>query len=273
MIENKLKKNWSNNKATLNGWLSIPNAFTAEIMAEQGYDSITVDVQHGVIDFSDCVSMLQAMRASGVVPISRVPWLDPAIIMKVLDAGSMGVICPMVNTKSQAEELVSYCKYPPHGVRSFGPTRANISLGANYWKEANQNIVCLAMIETQEAYDNVEEIASTPGLDGLYIGPADLTLGLGKGKLAPGFDREEPEMIEATKNILAAAKKNNKIAALHCGTPEYAAKGVQWGFDMVTISNDVRLLISASSSSVKKFINLMNDYNTEIKSNKDSSSY
>ncbi|MDA1283618.1 MAG: aldolase/citrate lyase family protein [Proteobacteria bacterium] len=273
MIENKLKKNWSNNKATLNGWLSIPNAFTAEIMAEQGYDSITVDVQHGVIDFSDCVSMLQAMRASGVVPISRVPWLDPAIIMKVLDAGSMGVICPMVNTKSQAEELVSYCKYPPHGVRSFGPTRANISLGANYWKEANQNIVCLAMIETQEAYDNVEEIASTPGLDGLYIGPADLTLGLGKGKLAPGFDREEPEMIEATKNILAAAKKNNKIAALHCGTPEYAAKGVQWGFDMVTISNDVRLLISASSSSVKKFKNLMNDDNTEIKSNKDSSSY
>tara|TARA_B110000503_G_scaffold138812_1_gene225738 strand:+ start:1727 stop:2548 length:822 start_codon:yes stop_codon:yes gene_type:complete len=273
MIENKLKKNWSNNKATLNGWLSIPNAFTAEIMAEQGYDSITVDVQHGVIDFSDCVSMLQAMRASGVVPISRVPWLDPAIIMKVLDAGSMGVICPMVNTKSQAEELVSYCKYPPHGVRSFGPTRANISLGANYWKEANQNIVCLAMIETQEAYDNVEEIASTPGLDGLYIGPADLTLGLSKGKLAPGFDREEPEMIEATKNILAAAKKNNKIAALHCGTPEYAAKGVQWGFDMVTISNDVRLLISASSSSVKKFRNLMDDDNTEIKSNKDSSSY
>ena len=273
MIENKLKKNWSNNKATLNGWLSIPNAFTAEIMAEQGYDSITVDVQHGVIDFSDCVSMLQAMRASGVVPISRVPWLDPAIIMKVLDAGSMGVICPMVNTKSQAEELVSYCKYPPHGVRSFGPTRANISLGANYWNEANKNIVCLAMIETQEAYDNVEEIASTPGLDGLYIGPADLTLGLGKGKLAPGFDREEPEMIEATKNILAAAKKNNKIAALHCGTPEYAAKGVQWGFDMVTISNDVRLLISASSSSVKKFRNLMDDDNTEIKSNKDSSSY
>ena len=273
MIENKLKKNWSNNKATLNGWLSIPNAFTAEIMAEQGYDSITVDVQHGVIDFSDCVSMLQAMRASGVVPISRVPWLDPAIIMKVLDAGSMGVICPMVNTRSQAEELVSYCKYPPRGVRSFGPTRANISLGANYWKEANQNIVCLAMIETQEAYDNVEEIASTPGLDGLYIGPADLTLGLGKGKLAPGFDREEPEMIEATKNILASAKKNNKIAALHCGTPEYAAKGVQWGFDMVTISNDVRLLISASSSSVKKFRNLMDDDNTEIKSNKDSSSY
>ena len=218
-------------------------------------------------------SVLQAMRASGVVPISRVPWLDPAIIMKVLDAGSMGVICPMINTKSQAEELVSYCKYPPHGVRSFGPTRANISLGANYWKEANQNIFCLAMIETQEAYNNVEEIASTHGLDGLYIGPADLTLGLGKGKLAPGFDREEPEMIEATKNILAAAKKNNKIAALHCGTPEYAAKGVQWGFDMVTISNDVRLLISASSSSVKKFRNLMDDGNTEIKSNKDSSSY
>jgi 4-hydroxy-2-oxoheptanedioate aldolase len=273
MIENKLKKQWSTNKSTLNGWLSIPSAFTAEIMAEQGYDSITIDVQHGAIDFSDCISMLQAMRASGITPISRVPWLDPAIIMKVLDAGSMGVICPMVNNRSQAEELVSYCKYPPNGVRSFGPTRANISLGANYWQEANQNIFCLAMIETKEAYDNVEEIAATPGLDGLYIGPADLTLGLGKGQLAPGFDREEPEMIEATKNILVAAKKNNKIAALHCGSPEYAAKAINWGFNMVTISNDVRLLISASSSSVKKFRELSDSNDYEKKTKNDDGAY
>ncbi|MAV82169.1 MAG: 2,4-dihydroxyhept-2-ene-1,7-dioic acid aldolase [Pelagibacteraceae bacterium] len=273
MIENKLKKLWANNKPSLNGWLSIPSPFGAEIMAEQGYDSLTIDMQHGAIDYSDCLSMLQAMRASGVVPIARIPWLDHENVMKALDAGCLGLICPMVDTRVQAEELVSYCKYPPNGVRSFGPSRANISLGSNYWKESEKSIFCLAMIETQEAYDNVEEIASTPGLDGLYIGPADLTLGLGKGKLSPGFDREEPMMLEAIKNILAAAKKNNKVAALHCGSPEYAAKGVTWGFDMVTISNDIRLLVSASSTSVKKFRNLTDGENKETESKKDISTY
>jgi 4-hydroxy-2-oxoheptanedioate aldolase len=253
MIKNKLKEIWAAGRPSINGWLSIGNAFTAEIMAAQGYDSIAIDVQHGALDYSSVLPMFQAMRASGVVPMARVPWLEPGIIMKVLDAGAYGVICPMVNTAAQAAEFVSYVRYPPHGQRSFGPTRVSFAAGANYAAEANGEILAFAMVETKQAMDNLDGIAATPGLDGIYVGPADLTFSLTQGRLAPAFDREEPEMIEALKTIVAACKRNSIRAALHCGTPEYAARAIGWGFDMTTVSGDSRLLAAAAAASVAKF--------------------
>src|SRR5262245_48660108 len=120
MIKNKLKAIWAEGRPSINGWLSIGNSFTAEIMAAQGYDSVTVDVQHGALDYSAMLPMLQAVRASGVVPMARVPWLEPGIIMKALDAGAYGIICPMVNTAEAAAAFASYVRYPPEGQRSFG---------------------------------------------------------------------------------------------------------------------------------------------------------
>lgn len=234
----------------LNGWLSIPNAFTAEIMAEQGYDAISIDLQHGLVDYQTAVAMFQAMRTSGVALMARVPWLEPGIIMKMLDAGAYGVICPMINTREEAERLVSYVRYPPTGTRSFGPSRAVISAGADYGVKADATVVCFAMIETAEAFANLDEIVATPGLDGVYVGPADLTLGLTGMRHPIGFDREEPEMVDAIKRILAAAKRAGIKAALHCGTPGYAAKAVGWGFDLVTLTNDVRLLAAAAAASI-----------------------
>ncbi len=253
MIKNKLKQLWADGKPTINGWLSIGNPFVAEIVAAQGYDSIGIDLQHGAVDYQTALTMLQAMRASGIVPIVRVPWLEPGIIMKALDAGAYGVICPMVNTAQQAAEFVNYLRYPPLGSRSFGPTRANFSAGANYAAEANGEILAFAMVETAEAMDNLDAIAATPGLDGIYVGPADLTFSLAQGRLAPAFDREEPEMVEALQKIVAACRKAGIRAALHCGTPDYAARAVEWGFDMTTVSNDVRMLAGAAEASVKKF--------------------
>ncbi|MFQ8433912.1 HpcH/HpaI aldolase family protein [Amaricoccus sp. W119] len=253
MIRNKLKALWAEGRPAMNGWLSIGNAFTAEIMAAQGYDSVTIDAQHGALDYAAALPMLQAMRASGVVPMVRVPWCEPGIIMKMLDAGAYGIICPMINTPEQAADFVSYMRYPPKGQRSFGPTRANFSAGANYAAEANDEILAFAMIETRQAMDNLDAIAATPGLDGLYIGPADLTFSLEGGRLAPAFDREEPEMVEAIKAILAACRKNGIRAALHCGGADYAAKAVGWGFDMTTVGGDSRLLAAAASASVARF--------------------
>jgi 4-hydroxy-2-oxoheptanedioate aldolase len=264
MIKNKLKQLWGEGKPTLNGWLSIGNPFTAEIMAAQGYDSISIDVQHGALDYSSVLPMFQAMRASGVVPMARVPWLEPGIIMKVLDAGAYGVICPMVNSSEQASEFVSYVRYPPLGQRSFGPTRANFSAGANYAAEANDEILAFAMIETAQAMENLDAIAATPGLDGIYVGPADLTFSLAQGRLAPGFDREEPEMIEALQTIVAACKRNGIRAALHCGTPDYAATAVSWGFDMTTVGGDSRLLAAAAAASVAKFRELTSGLTAEL---------
>lgn len=256
MIKNKLKQLWAEGRPTINGWLSIGNPFTAEIMAAQGYDSISIDVQHGALDYSNVLPMFQAMRASGAVLMARVPWLDPSIIMKVLDAGAYGVICPMVNTAEQAAEFVSYVRYPPLGQRSFGPTRANYAAGASYAAEANGEILAFAMVETAEAMSNLEAIVSTPGLDGIYVGPADLAFSLSEGRLTPAFDREEPELIDALKRIVAACKKAGIRAALHCGTPEYAAKAVAWGFDMTTVGGDSRFLAAAAAASVSRFRDL-----------------
>ena len=252
MAPNKLKHLWSQGKPTINGWCSIGNAFIAEIMAAQGYDSVTVDVQHGALDYSSLLPMLQAMRASGVVPMARVPWLEPGIIMKALDAGALGIICPMVNSASEAAEFVSYMRYPPLGQRSFGPTRAAVAYGG-YGVEANGEVLALAMIETKEGVKNLEAIAATPGLDGIYVGPADLTLGTQDGRLAPGFDREEEAMISLIKHIQSVCKKNGIKACLHCGTPEYAARAIAWGYDLTTVSGDSRLLAGAASASVKKW--------------------
>ncbi|MDA7429272.1 aldolase/citrate lyase family protein [Primorskyibacter aestuariivivens] len=253
MISNTLRDVWAGGDPVLQGWLSIANSFTAEIMAAQGYDAVTVDLQHGAVDYADALGMFQAMRASGVMIGARVPWLEPGIIMKMLDAGAMQIICPMVNTPEQAAEFVSYMRYPPKGQRSFGPTRAAFAQGSDFTARANDEVIGWAMVETQQAFDNLDAIAATPGLDGIYVGPADLTFSLHQGKYAPGLDREEPEMIEALQQIVLACHRNGIKAALHCGTPDYAARAVSWGFDMVTVSGDSRLLASAASASVAAF--------------------
>ncbi|MCB1445803.1 MAG: 2,4-dihydroxyhept-2-ene-1,7-dioic acid aldolase [Rhizobiaceae bacterium] len=253
MIKNGMKRLWAQGKPVLNGWLSIANSFSAEIMSQQGYDSVTIDMQHGAVGYDGAFPMLQAMRSSEVTPMVRVPWLDPADIMKALDAGAYGVICPMINSREEAERLVSYVRYPPTGVRSFGPIRALFSAGPGYANEADDEIVCLAMIETAQAVANLDDILATPGLDGIYIGPADLTLGLRGKTYPPGFDRREPEMVDAIQDILKRARKAGKRAGIHNGTADYAARAVGWGFDLVTVSNDVRLMAGAAEASVKKF--------------------
>ncbi len=249
MQKNKLKQLWAAEKPAMNGWCSIGNPFTAEIMAAQGYDSVTIDIQHGALDYGDALPMLQAMKASGATLMARVPWRDPGYIMKALDAGAMGIICPMVNNRAEAEEFVSYMRYPPHGQRSFGPTRAAVAM-PGYGLAANDEVLALAMIETADGMANLDEIAATPGLDGIYVGPADLTLGTQEGRLPPGFDRQEPEMIDLIKQIAQACKVHGIAACLHCGTPEYAAQAIGWGYNMTTVGGDSRLLAGAAGASV-----------------------
>jgi 4-hydroxy-2-oxoheptanedioate aldolase len=256
MIPNKLKSLWAEGRPAINGWCSIGSAFTAEIMAAQGFDSVTIDMQHGALDYSHLLPMFQAMRASGACLMARVPWNEPGIIMKALDAGAYGIICPMINSASDAAAFVRCLRYPPHGERSFGPTRVSFAAGANYAGKANDNIIGFAMIETAEAFANLEAIAATPGLDGLYIGPADLTLSLSEGRLAPGFDREEPEMVAAIQRILKVAKDHGLRAGLHCGSADYAARAIEWGFDLTTVGGDSRFLAAAAGAAVSRFRDL-----------------
>jgi 4-hydroxy-2-oxoheptanedioate aldolase len=247
---NTIRRLWSEGKPVLNAWLSIANTFTAEIVAAQGYDAVTVDQQHGFLGYEAMAAMLQTLAASTATPMVRVPWLSAGDIMKALDAGALGIICPMINSRAEAEFLVSCMRYPPHGQRSFGPTRAVFAHGADYGQKADAEVLCFAMIETADGMKNLADIVTTPGLDGVYIGPADLTLGLTGRKYPTGFDREEPEIIDAIKSILGKAHGAGIRACLHCGSSAYAAKAIGWGFDLVTLLNDVRLLATAAKSNL-----------------------
>jgi 4-hydroxy-2-oxoheptanedioate aldolase len=248
-----LRAIWAEGRASLNGWCSIGNPFTAEIMAAQGFDSITVDMQHGALDYTDLLPMLQAMRASGATLMARVAWLDPAHVMKALDAGCEGIICPMVSTAEEAARFVSYMRYPPDGVRSYGPTRAVYAHGEGYADRANASTLAFAMIETAEGLANLEDIVATPGLDGIYVGPNDLTISVSAGRLAFGLDRQEPEMQAHLQAIAMACQRQGRIAAIHCGTADYALRAVDWGYRMVTVGGDTRFLSAGAAAAVADF--------------------
>ena len=250
MRKNKLKEIFQSGKAAVNGWLQIPNSFTAELMANQNWDSLTLDMQHGVIDYPNAVGMLQAISTTEVVPMARVNWNEPGQIMKILDAGAYGIICPMVSNKKEAENFVNACMYPPNGYRSYGPIRGLVYGGPDYADQANNEILKFAMIETKESLENLDEIMKTPGLDGIYIGPADLSLAVGQ---QPSFDKPEGDPVyEVIMRILEHAKKNKIIAGIQNGQPEYAEKMIKKGFQLVTIGSDQRYMTAASKSALSK---------------------
>jgi 4-hydroxy-2-oxoheptanedioate aldolase len=247
--ENRLRTLWKSGGAAVNGWLAIPNSFSAETMAHQGWDTLTIDMQHGMIDYAAMVPMLQAISTTATVPVVRVPWLEPGILMKTLDAGAYGVICPMVNTREDAQKLVAYTHYAPRGTRSFGPVRATLYAGADYAQHANDTIVTFAMIETAQALDNLDDILSVEGLDAIYIGPSDLSLALG---CTPTFDDLDPKAAEAVEHILARANAHGVVAGIHNGTPESALKRIAKGFQFVTISSDARLMAAGAQQIIGK---------------------
>lgn len=244
----RLQETWKAGDGAVNAWLSTPNAIVAEITGEYAFDSITIDLQHGLIDYQAALSMLQALRGSTCTPLVRVPWLEPGIIMKCLDAGAMGIICPMINSQEDAAALVRYTQYAPIGARSFGPTRVGMVYGPDYASQANKSITVLAMIETAEAYRNVLPIVGTPGLSGVYIGPSDLGLSLG---YEPKLDQDDPNVMKVIKTILSAAHQGGVKAGIHCQSPVYAKRMLSEKFDLVTVGSDIRLYRSAVSSALE----------------------
>ena len=245
MRRNNLRDIWAKGGAAINGWLAIPDTFSAETMAHQGWDSLTVDMQHGVVDYQRAVDMFTAISTTSTVPVARVPWLDPGYLMKALDGGAYAVICPMINTAEDAENLVNWTHYPPQGTRSFGPIRALLYGGPDYPEHANDTIVTFAMIETRSGLDNLEDILRVPGLDAVYIGPSDLSLALG---CRPTFDDVDKPVADAIEYIVAKTREHGKVAACHNGTPEYALKRIEMGFQFVTVASDARLLASGSQT-------------------------
>ena len=249
MRENRLRTLWRDDRAAVNGWLAIGNSFSAETMAHQGWDTLTIDLQHGVIDYQTMVTMLQAISTTPTVPIVRVPWLEPGILMKSLDAGAYGLICPMVNTREDAQKFVAWTHYAPRGTRSFGPVRALLYGGADYPQHANDTIVRFAMIETAQALDNLDAIMSVEGLDAIYIGPSDLSLALG---CRPVFDDVDPPVAQAIDHILERATAHGLKAGVHNGVAEGALARIAKGFRFVTVGSDARLMAAGAQQVIAK---------------------
>ena len=260
---NKLLEIWKSKQPVINAWLSIPNSFTAEAFGKMGWDSITIDMQHGQNDYQTSISMLQGLASSNSLPMARVPWNEPGIIMKMLDLGVMGIICPMINTKEDCEKFLSYCYYPPIGQRSFGPMRAQLVHGSNYFNKANENIITFAMIETKQAVENLDEILSLPNLTGVYIGPADMSSSYG---LPPKFDVKEDPVFSNIQLIAEKAKKYGKIAGIHNGSTEYAKEMIKIGYKFVTILSDFRVMSTHSQ-------NIIDEMKNKSKVSKNSSTY
>ena len=248
MKPNRLRERFKENKAVINGWLLLPSPYTAEAMAQSGWDSITIDVQHGMLDYSSAMAAIQAMQGYPVTPLARVPVNEPGIIGKLLDAGALGLICPMVNTAADARALVAASRYPPLGSRSFGPIRARAYSGATPYHEiANDHILILPQIETMEAVGNVEAILDVPGISGIYVGPGDLAFSRG---LVPMLDREEPEILAIYETLLAATHARGKIAGIQNGSAAYAVRMVKLGFQFLTVSSDLTCLVMGAREAI-----------------------
>ena len=230
-----LQSVWAAGGVARGVWCAAPSSVTAEAVAAVGFDYVCLDMQHGAIGYSDAVPMLQAISGQGATPIVRLAANDPAAIGRVLDAGALGVIVPMVGSAEEAARAVVACRYPPRGRRSYGPVRAATVMGTRAPRELEQ-VVCAVMVETEEGLERVDEIAGTDGVDAIYVGPADLSLALG---LPPAYEHEAPAHREALERIRAACERHGIIAGIHCDGGAMAARRLQQGFRMVTVANDL----------------------------------
>jgi 4-hydroxy-2-oxoheptanedioate aldolase len=242
---NPIKEVWRGGRTAFGLWSVVPGSFGAEILSGTGVDYVCVDQQHGIIGYDAMVPMLQAIDAGGAAPITRVLSGDPYGIMKSLDAGAWGVIVPLVNSADDARSAVAACRYPPRGVRSYGPSRAAGVIGSGDPEVLDAEVMCFVMVETREALDRVDEIAATPGLDGIYVGPSDLALSLG---LTPTLEIREDEHAEAIERVREACARNGIAAGIQSPSGEWARRHAEAGFDMVTVATDASLLRGAALS-------------------------
>jgi 4-hydroxy-2-oxoheptanedioate aldolase len=248
MRSNRIRDLWAAGKPALNCWITLPGVLAAEMLAHQGWDSLTVDMQHGHSDFTTMCAMFAAISTTDTVPMMRVAWNTPGDVMKALDAGAYGVICPNVESVAECESFVGACRYPPQGYRSFGPKRGLLYGGPDYVLHANDTVLAIIQIETRKGLDNVDAIAAVPGLDMLYVGPSDLGLALGREARQ---NQTDPVVLEAIDKILAAAKRAGLKAGMHCTSAEYAGQMIARGFDLVTVISDENLLARGAAERAK----------------------
>lgn len=253
MRPNGLQTVWETKNYALNAWLSIGSSYSAEIFANLPYDAVTVDLQHGMFDLDTALSMLQAISTTAAVPLVRVPHNATWIIQKVLDMGAYGVICPMIDTRADCEGFVRSTRYPPHGARSFGPSRGLLYGGADYVVHADKTLMSWAMIETKTALQNLDEIASVEGLAGIYIGPSDLSMTL-EGTITNPLSRR---IVQEIERVVEIAHSNGLRVGIFCPDVPFAKEMLDLGCDLITVMNDAGLVRKATGALLDELKSIM----------------
>jgi 4-hydroxy-2-oxoheptanedioate aldolase len=235
-------------------WCSLPYPIVAETLAREGFPAVTIESQHGLWDMSALLTAVAAVRQGGAAAVVRVPIGDSVMVGRALDFGAEAIIAPMINSAADARAFAAAAKYPPLGERSWGPHRALSLAGITdqsvYLREANDHIVTLAMIETKAALDNLDAIIDTPGIDGLFLGPSDLSIALSNGKK---LDPTAPDVEAALDRIVAAAERTKKIPGVFCHTPERAAALAKRGMRFLAVTSDLMMLRAGAAAAMKVF--------------------
>jgi 4-hydroxy-2-oxoheptanedioate aldolase len=235
---NELKVRLAGGEKGFGAWCVMPSAFGAELLAGEGFDYVCIDCQHGLVDFDEMWPMVQCLRWSRATPLVRIQSAETTAAGKALDAGAEGVIFPMVNSRGEAENAVAACRYPPEGVRSFGPVRSGLLLGMDP-AAVNREILCLAMVETIQGVELADEICATKGLDGVYLGPADLAVSMG---MAPATMHKSRDHADAIEHVRKVCEAHGIASGIHTVSGEQARKYAEAGFQMCSIATDAVLL-------------------------------
>ena len=234
------------------GWCSLPYPLVAETIGREGFVAVTLEAQHGLWDVSALLTGIAAVRQGGAAPLVRVPVGDFAMVSRVLDFGAEGIIAPMINSAADARAFVAAAKYPPVGERSWGPHRvttlAGIADQSVYLREANNHVVTLAMIETRTALDNLDAIAQTPGIDGLFLGPSDLSIALSDGKTLDPLSKDVEREFD---RIIASAGRAGRIAGAFCHTAERAVALAKRGARFLAVMSDIAMLRAGTAAALK----------------------
>jgi 4-hydroxy-2-oxoheptanedioate aldolase len=243
-----VRARWSSGEAALAAWLTLESPAAAEITASAGFDAVVIDLQHGHATLDELPHLLAAIERTPAIPFVRASWNAPAELMRALDLGARGVICPMVGSRTEAEAFVAACRYPPAGTRSYGPIRAAFGQGNDQTGAAEAAILLFAMIETADGLADIDEIASTPGLDGLFVGPADLSLAMGLDTFA---DLTDPVLLATLDTIVDAAERHGIAPGIHAPSSARAAEMAARGFRLVTCAVDADLLREAAATALR----------------------
>ena len=241
---NPLRRLWAESRPAIGVWASIPSSFSAEVVARAGPDYVCIDQQHSLVGEDVLPEMLRAIAAAGPAPLVRVGANEPRLIGRALDLGAVGVIVPLIEDERAAAAAVAACRYPPHGTRSYGPIRAAEVFGSFEPDVLGGEVVCFAMVETRRGLDNLDAIAATPGLDGIYIGPADLAIALG---LPPRSVAPREAHSQAIRSILEACRRHGLVAGMHCASGAEASARAGEGFGLITATMDWALLRSGAT--------------------------